>query len=514
MNHIFREKVVKTTFKSPKESFDFEEKIRAAFSMSYKYDSARLLIGRSLVEHSPPDPAANSKLMKEKGLSGDLLFGDNIDLWICLLMLDGNLSLDSTVDDFRDTVEAHWLRGYHLIKDEFDACGNDEIRLARRLADLIPETYDRGVSSEMPIGDAGEVRLQVGSTSELHPSGKPVDFVINGPGTAPHIALMGGVGKGKTTTGVQMAKQLSEKAKIPILFIDPKGEFVSGDEVVGPLSEFSEVRGVEVGSHPIPLDFLPPSDSPHQTIANTAMRLRDTISMCCRSPGDNQLDLLRTSIENLINDDADHSFENINTYYQQALATAGSSNDSIVSRLNELTNLSCFEPSLSPAEFFSQSWVLSLSKLPEELKRLSTLVILNTVSAFMLQQDDSHVHSGFRSLRHLLIVDEARKVLREKKYDSLADLIRQGRSKGSVVMLLSQDPSDFHGAADDFLTQIGTVVAFACNQNQKGLGALKSVFGRSLQANEFSDTYLPNGVAFVKLPENEPERIRCWSPKG
>ena len=116
-------------------------------------------------------------------------------------------------------------------------------------------------------------------------------------------------------------------------------------------------------------------------------------------------------------------------------------------------------------------------------------------------------------LRHLLILVEARKVLHENKSESLMDLIRLGRFRGSVVMLLSQDPSDFDGAADDFLTQIETVVAFACSQNQRSLGAMRKVFKRIVQVQEFSDTHLTAGLAFVKLPGREAERIRCWQPE-
>jgi hypothetical protein len=80
-------------------------------------------------------------------------------------------------------------------------------------------------------------------------------------------------------------------------------------------------------------------------------------------------------------------------------------------------------------------------------------------------------------------------------------------------MLLSQDPSDFQGEQDDFLGQIGTVVAFACNQSKAGLGALEGVFGRKLQSAEFSDTNLPQGVAFTKVPGSQPERVKCWESK-
>lgn len=110
----------------------------------------------------------------------------------------------------------------------------------------------------------------------------------------------------------------------------------------------------------------------------------------------------------------------------------------------------------------------------------------------------------------ILRVDEARRILAQKKYESLVDLIRQGRSKGLVAMLLSQDPSDFDGQADDFTTQLGTVIAFRCAQSQQGLRALGGVYGRKLQPAEFSEASLPTGVAFAKIPKREAEKIQCW----
>jgi hypothetical protein len=65
---------------------------------------------------------------------------------------------------------------------------------------------------------------------------------------------------------------------------------------------------------------------------------------------------------------------------------------------------------------------------------------------------------------------------------------------------------------DDFTTQLGTVVAFQCAQSQRGLQNLAGAYGRKLQPQEFSDVYLERGVAFAKLPERLPERIRAWQP--
>ena len=141
--------------------------------------------------------------------------------------------------------------------------------------------------------------------------------------------------------------------------------------------------------------------------------------------------------------------------YKRGLVQANKKHDSIVSRLNELTQLQVFSATSSPAEFFSRSWVLSLKTLgTEELKKLVILLVLDALRSFMLSQQESPVFEGYRALRHLLVIDEARRILANKKYQSLVDLVRQGRSKGEVVMLLSQDPSDFDGQADDFTTQL------------------------------------------------------------
>jgi hypothetical protein len=514
MNLEFKEQIWKAQFEPTEECAAFEEKLRTAYGLTNRYESARLLIGRSLAEPAQPKPLPSDKKMNKRAIPGENLFGSDDDLWMSALILDGKLGVDSTIKDFRELTEAHWARGYELVREELDRCGNNEIKLVQRLAEWLPEAGAVGDAGVMlGTGVAGEMRLKVGSVSRTHPADKPVDFVLNGPGTPPHLALMGAIGKGKTTTGVQIALQLASQARIPFLFIDPKGEFVADGHPTGPFAELPNVGAMEAGTDPVPLDFLPRADAPPMKIARAAMRLRDTLVLCCKSPGDLQKDLLRTAIERVIADDGDRNLETVREMYEQELHAAGKENDSIVSRLNELTTLRCFDAQLQPAKFFSQSWIVSLKGLPEELKRLVTLVLLDAVSAFLLDQSDSPVSGGFRSFRHLLVLDEARKVLKERRSESLVDLVRQGRSKGSVVMLLSQDPSDFEGQTDDFTTQLGAVIAFACSQTQRGLGSLQGVFGRKLQASEFTDTYLTPGVAFVKLPGREPERIRCWQPE-
>jgi len=513
MNAELREQVWKTSFKNTEDCAAFEDSLRKAFGLTHYYDSARLLIGRSLVEISQPAPLLSATKFNKRMLAGEHLFGSDLDLWLSAFILDGKLRSSTTIDDFRALVEAHWCRGYQLVREELERCGGNELKLVQRLAELLPDGQGAEVVNA-PLGKTGEIRLPVGTISRTHPADKPIDFVVNGPGAAPHIAFMGATGKGKTRTGIRMALELVKQAKIPFLVIDPKGEFVADGKPDKEIAELGGgVRVIQVGSDAIPLDFLPASNAAPVRISTAAMRLRDTILLCCKSPGDRQSDLLRRTIEQVVTDGGERGLNAILAAYQQGLRRDGKDDDSVVSRLNELTSsMRAFEPVLSPGQFFSQSWVISIKGLPEELRRLVTLLLLDATSRYLLEQQDTPVVSGHRILRHLLVVDEARKVLQERRSQALVDLVREGRSRGSVVMLLSQDPSDFDGEADDFTGQLGTIVAFECAQTQRGLRSLRGAFGRNaLSPEEFSGSYLPEGVAFVKLPGKQAERIRCWS---
>ncbi|HRZ58644.1 MAG TPA: DUF87 domain-containing protein [Candidatus Paceibacterota bacterium] len=511
MNLDFKEKVWKAQFTPTEDSADFEQRLRSTFGLASRYESAQLLIGRSLAERTPPDPLPSATKYFKTPISGEVLFGEDLDTWLCALILDGRLNPSSTVDDFRALVEAHWARGHSLIRDELEHCERNHIKLATRLADYLPEGAGQStIPFAAGIGEKGEIRLKLGPASKTFPGAKPFDFVLNAQGAPPHIAFMGSSGGGKTLTGVQLAQQIVEQTEIPFLFIDVKPEFTSESDLHPDLQTFARrARHVEVGKQALPLDFLPPADAPVHKIATSAMRLRDSLVMCCKNPGDRQRDILREAIEEVIASRGSRGLEDILATYQQHLRNEGKEDDSIVSRLNELTRLPSFAPDLQPAEFFQQSWIVTLN-LPEELKRLATLLLLDAASGFLLDQSETPSTSNFRSLRHLLIVDEARKVLRDRRSESLVDLIRKGRSKGVTVMLLSQDPSDFEGEIDDFTTQLGTVVSFACAQSQRGLRNLIGVFGRKVLPEEFSSAQLPRGIAFVKVPEQLPERVHCW----
>jgi hypothetical protein len=77
------------------------------------------------------------------------------------------------------------------------------------------------------------------------------------------------------------------------------------------------------------------------------------------------------------------------------------------------------------------------------------------------------------------------------------------RSKGGVVMLVSQSPNDFAGEDDDFLDNVGLTVAF---NTQAQAGPTKRIFG---QAQTLSSLAPGEALCRVRL-EAKTRRIQAW----
>lgn len=476
----------------------------------HRYEPIRLMLGRSLLERQPPKPVKSDERSEKGELKGKALFGDELDLWISIFLLEGEFTEPST-DAFRAAVEAHWARGCQLLQDDLDRTDGDVIQMAMNLANYLPKTEAAKSRGSAPsINSNGQIKLRVGPVSENSESKEPIEFVIN-EGGSPHIVLMGMTGKGKTRVGVHIARQILDAARIPFIYIDPKPDFAPECQYHGTFDAYSGAKTILVGSEAIPLDFLPSISSDNTSMQSGCMRLRDSLCRAINSAGPKQKDRLLACIETVARRKDNRSLKAIRDEYETAIESEGENADSVSSLLNEINKFNVFEPKLSPDDFFSKSWVLSVDpNLPDSYRTLTMGLLIDAEAAYWLGQPDAPMNGPNRVLRHLLIIDEARRVLKTARSDSLVQMISRSRSRGCVIMLLSQNPGDFEGADYDFMTQIGSVIAFACNQSDRGLNSLKGVFGRKLMPAEFSDSRLTQGLAFCKLPEHTAEIVKAW----
>jgi len=83
------------------------------------------------------------------------------------------------------------------------------------------------------------------------------------------------------------------------------------------------------------------------------------------------------------------------------------------------------------------------------LRELTVCLVLSAMHRELMAMPDTEVVNGARAMRTVIVVDEAHHYLRDKKRSRvLQRLIREIRSKGASVFLLSQSPDDYE--TDEF----------------------------------------------------------------
>ena len=102
----------------------------------------------------------------------------------------------------------------------------------------------------------------------------------------------------------------------------------------------------------------------------------------------------------------------------------------------------------------------------------------------------------------LCVIDEAHRIL-GTRLPGLSGLVRLSRSKGGCIVLISQSPDDFSGEDDEFLNEMGLVVALRTNADAR---SIKRILGRAAQL-----AALETGEAWVKLGgEPGARRVQVW----
>ena len=395
-----------------------------------------------------------------------------------------------------------------LTKDWEEANGS-LAAFVTRLADLASlATGEDGHATRSGETDASAtlataVVLPVGPVAEDAQTGEPVAFPLNAPGGSPHMAIMGGTNSGKTYTAITMLKRLRSFGSVPILAFDFKGDL---SEKLAPDIGAAVVSPPRI---PVPLHVLSVQVADETGLREAAGRIRESIGRVKGSKlGGVQSDALRDAVLQALRARPGGTPATI-ADISRALATEyqrrSRKPDELTATLNELTQFSLFAPQITPAEFFKRSWII---KLPQdgtaEVRRLVINLTLDALDRWLNTQPDAPIVEGRRALRHVCMLDEAHVIL-ATKLPALNNLIRISRSKGGVIMLVSQSPEDFEGEEDGFLDNMGLTVAF--NTPAKS-GPTKTVFGAGMSLAD-----LTVGEALCRIrTEAKTRRIIAWQP--
>lgn len=435
---------------------------------SAHYQIARLAIGRSLGEPTFPEAAPDAKGITIKG---NLLFGDEQQgalLWLGLLVENINQhSLNKTInlEVLQHAVRDHWRRGIFLLQQDWDIAGDYnkfvELLITRR-ASLPSEgdylTADDKVKSQQGKLSSGAVALNLGQDKD---SGEVMNWVINGQGYSPNVAIMGQAGSGKTRMMLKLLTQLRELTGVPVLLIDAgKDELAERPELANALG----AKVLKIPSQPIPLDIFAGSTVSSESARDVTMAFRESLDKSlAKGLTDNQKMRVLDALKPLFAKRKNITMQDIKQAIERHYEDNNIKPDRVVTIPNELCQYTLFEPTLSPADFFNQSWILTFGGAPAESRRLTMFLLFDALHRYLQTLPESPMdENNHRAVRMAVAVDEARPLL-DAKHDGLSKMVRLHRSHGLTVFMASQSPDDYAGQSDDYMEQIGLPICFRTN---------------------------------------------------
>lgn len=322
-----------------------------------------------------------------------------------------------------------------------------------------------------------------------------------------NIAIAGMAGSGKTQLIKDVLYQISQKTnnELKFIFFDYKGE---GDS--GSLSTFLEstkckfVDIIKDGG----LDFNPLSviktDQNHRLFSINLFV--ETIATFTPNIGINQKSILKGILTELFDSiDGNRTptinelFSSVNEFYEKN----SKKKDSLYAGIEDL-NSNVFNCDFSKKSIFDESLYLNLpQELSDTLRQLIVFLILRYLVSFFSSTNDCTPVDSIFPLRYVIVIDEAHIYLKNKNASkALEDMLRLLRSKGVVIIMLSQGAEDYKTKNFDFVSQVKIPICLNINNKdykviEHFLGTPKSTF----QLQEAIDELAPGkGIINIKEP--------------
>ena len=162
----------------------------------------------------------------------------------------------------------------------------------------------------------------------------------------------------------------------------------------------------------------------------------------------------------------------------------GDKKDTLTEIISELSRYEIFlDDSKNQSNFFNKNLYLSLSgDLSNSIRFTSLFLIINYIYNTFMNMENTPVENNVKALRYVILIDEAHVLFKEKKYqDILEKLLREIRSKGVSVVLLSQGIDEYNQPDFDFSTMCE--IAFLLDIKDKNIKSMEKFLGLSGNAS-------------------------------
>jgi DNA sulfur modification protein DndE len=271
-----------------------------------------------------------------------------------------------------------------------------------------------------------------------------------------HLAIMGKPGVGKTQFLLKILADIRIKSNYQTHFVyfDYKGDVVNNQRFI----ENAKVQPFRLlqGNQRLPINpfVLPAYDE--QTINVSAREKAESFASINSKLGVVQ----KGALTEAPYPDFQDILEIANLMYEEV----GKKDDSLIEVLRDLSDFELFwkhGDEVAPMDRISNRTLLIDVHAMPVLKELVAYLVIERLYKEMAALPDSPVEDGKRTIRTILVIDEAHNYLSQKNM-FLQRIIREGRSKGIVVFFASQSPNDYQQKFFNFQELLEFAFIFQC----------------------------------------------------
>jgi DNA sulfur modification protein DndE len=271
-----------------------------------------------------------------------------------------------------------------------------------------------------------------------------------------HIAVAGSSGTGKTQFALHLLKEITTVSNqaVNFIYLDFKGLKGEDLEYYKPFFDSTNTNFIDVPNTKFPLNPLSFTDNINEV--NKQMGIDKFTDIICKysNLGVKQKGLLRQAITESFYEKKSGNYPTIQEITDRLLELMGDKRDSLSEIMEDLSRYGVFgEADRNQKPFISENIYLSLSgDLSNSLRFTSLFLIINYIyNTFMNMENTPVDEQGYRAIRYIVLIDEAHVIFKEKKYQDILDkMLREIRSKGVAIILLSQGIEEFNQPNFDF----------------------------------------------------------------
>ncbi len=145
--------------------------------------------------------------------------------------------------------------------------------------------------------------------------------------------------------------------------------------------------------------------------------------------------------------------EQLNIFYKEQNMKP----DSLIAIFNDI--IDWFSKASDKNIYDSNQYINLSANMPPSASQTIIFLILNYLNNTFMSCNDTNSNNSVKSMRYVIVIDEAHVYLKNKKAAEILErLLRLVRSKGVMVILMTQGVEDYKTKNFDFSSQISTSI--------------------------------------------------------